>query len=164
MLLIEVAYGEGDLMAWDEWERLKAETEAGQSTQMRLNQVPADGGGSSAGALPAGRPDLASSPAQKQAAARAIEDHIEPDTRKSGDWADEQTNAAVKAFGAKDGKGWVTAGAVKQAYETWGEQVQTLMNRLSSEKAALRGANNLLQNTDLTTGLGVRKLSVADGY
>ncbi|MEU3281924.1 hypothetical protein [Streptomyces antibioticus] len=152
-------------MAWEEWEQLKSEAVEGQPTQMRLNQAPADGGGGSpTGGLPGGQPNLASSPAQKQAAARAIEDHIEPDTSKAGQWADEQTNAAVKEFGAKDGKGWVTAGAVKKAHTSWGEQVQNLMNRLSSEKAALRSANTVLQNTDLTTGLGVRKVSVADGY
>ncbi|GAA3835802.1 hypothetical protein GCM10023083_79850 [Streptomyces phyllanthi] len=78
---------------------------------MRLNQIPADSGGSS-GAQPGGfsgsRRDLASSPAEKRAAARAIEEHIEPDTRKSGDWTDEETNTAVKAFAEKDGHGWVT--------------------------------------------------------
>ncbi|MGW2053487.1 hypothetical protein ACWCOZ_06090 [Streptomyces sp. NPDC001840] len=33
-------------MAWDEWERLKADTDANQSAQTRLNQLPPGGGGS----------------------------------------------------------------------------------------------------------------------
>jgi hypothetical protein len=72
---------------------------------MRLNQLPADAGEVSGTAgLAGGKKDLASSPAEKNAAAKAIEDHIEPDTRKAGDWADTETNAAVKEF--RDG--WQT--------------------------------------------------------
>ncbi|WP_046502914.1 hypothetical protein [Streptomyces odonnellii] len=34
-------------MAWDEWERLKAESVANQAAQTRLNQLPPGGGGAS---------------------------------------------------------------------------------------------------------------------
>jgi hypothetical protein len=144
-------------MAWEEWEQLKAEAASRQSTQMRLNQLPADQGGGSGG------PDLASSSAEKQAAARAIEDHIEGDTRTAGAWADEETNSAVKAFGAKDGEGWLTAGALKKAHKTWGEQVQNLMNRLSADKESLHGARIALHGTDLSTGAGLNTVSVPNG-
>ncbi|WP_367321344.1 hypothetical protein [Streptomyces sp. HUAS ZL42] len=134
---------------------------AAQPVAMRLNQLPADVGGSSGTTgLTGGQKDLASSPAEKKAAARAIEDHIEPDTRKAGDWADTETNAAVKEL--RDG--WHTSGALKKAHETWGEQVQNLMNRLASEKAALRGANTVLQNSDIQTGQSANSVSVIDGY
>ncbi|MFI0239812.1 hypothetical protein [Streptomyces sp. NPDC016845] len=53
---------------------------------MRLNHLP-DGAGITGGS----QKDLASSPAEKKSAARAIEQHIEPDTRKAGDWADTDT-------------------------------------------------------------------------
>jgi hypothetical protein len=51
-------------MAWDEWERLKIDAEGRQSTQMRLNQLPADGSGGSGsggqqGDLKANQQDLA---------------------------------------------------------------------------------------------------------
>ncbi|MEV6181453.1 hypothetical protein [Streptomyces sp. NPDC052015] len=128
---------------------------------MRLNQIPSDPGGTPAGA---GRKDLASSPAQKRAAAKAIEDHIEPDTRKAGDWADTETDTAVKAFRPKDGDGWLTSGALKKAHKTWGEQVTNLMNRLASEKAALRSTTNVLQGTDLGVGSGIRQSSHLDAY
>ncbi|MDJ0465153.1 hypothetical protein [Streptomyces sp. H27-C3] len=36
-------------MAWDEWEQLKTEAAERQSTNMQLNQIPADGGGGSTG-------------------------------------------------------------------------------------------------------------------
>ena len=126
---------------------------------LRLNQIPADPGGSSGG-----REDLASSPAEKRAAARAVEDHIEPDTRTVGDWADGETDSAVKEFGPKDGHGWLASGSLKKAHKTWGEQVQNLMNRLAAEKAALRGTNSLLQNTDFGVDAGLRESSNLDGY
>ncbi|KNE83553.1 MULTISPECIES: hypothetical protein [Streptomyces] len=138
-------------------------TGAGQPTGMRLNEYPADSGGPS-GPLWGGPQDFGSSPAQKKAAAGAIEQHIEPDTRKAGDFADDETGSAVKAFGAKDGHGWVTSTALKKAHKTWGEQVQTLMNRLRSEKEALRNTNILFQNTDVRVGAGVRKSSSLDNY
>ena len=128
---------------------------------MRLNHLPdgPDGGG-----YTGGQPDLASSPAQKRAAANALEQRIEPGTKKAGDAADEQTNAVVKAFGAKDGHGWLTSGAVSKAHKTWGDQVQNLMNRLSSEKSALRGANTVLTGTDVGVGSSVRTSSTLDAY
>ncbi|PAZ17488.1 hypothetical protein CLM62_01785 [Streptomyces sp. SA15] len=36
-------------MAWEEWDQLKADAVQRQSTQMQLNQLPADGGGSGGG-------------------------------------------------------------------------------------------------------------------
>lgn len=107
-----------------------------------------------------GQPDLRSSPAEKKAAAKAIAEHIEPDTRKAGDWADTETNSAVTEF--RDG--WHTSGALKKAHEAWADQVRSLMHRLSSEKAALQGTNTLLQNTDLQTGANARSVSVLNEY
>ncbi|WP_053913714.1 hypothetical protein VM636_08055 [Streptomyces sp. SCSIO 75703] len=136
---------------------------AGQPVGTRLNQYPAEPGGPPV-PLGGGTADLASSPAQKKAAAKAIEEHLEPDTRKAGETADESTGAAVKAFAPKDGEGWVTSSALKKAHKTWGEQVQNLMNRLGGEKEALRSTNILFQNTDFGVGQGVRQSSSLDGY
>ncbi|MEU0253003.1 hypothetical protein ABZ299_10925 [Streptomyces sp. NPDC006184] len=92
---------------------------------MRLNQVPGDVGGSpTPPGLIGGQKKLVSTPAQKQAAANATEQHIEPDTRKAGDYADTHTDAAVKAF--RDG--WHTSGVLKKAHTAWGQQVTNLMN------------------------------------
>ncbi|MCC9740332.1 hypothetical protein [Streptomyces sp. MNU89] len=128
---------------------------------MRLNELPDDRRwftGSSGSA--AGGKDLTSSSAEKKAAAKAIENHIEPGTRKAGNWADTDTGEAVKGF--RDG--WLTSGALKKAHETWGEQVRNLMNRLASEKAALRSANTVLTGTDLEAGASTRSVSVIEGY
>ncbi|MEU7301877.1 hypothetical protein [Streptomyces sp. NPDC007206] len=132
-----------------------------QPVGMRLNQVPGDVGGSSASpGLSGGQQKLVSTPAQKQAAANAIEQHIEPDTSKAGDYADTETNAAVKAF--RDG--WHTSGALKKAHAAWGGQVKNLMNRLASDKAALRSANTTLQTTDYQVGANSQSVSVLHGY
>jgi len=119
------------------------------------------------GAVGGGRKDLASSPAEKAAAVKAIEEHIQPDTAKAGAWADEDTRSAVKAFAAKDGDGWVTFAALKKAHETWGGQVKNLMDRLDGEKGALRGAGTVLQGTDHGVGaqaLKIRQPSPLDRY
>lgn len=130
---------------------------------MRLNQYKPDQGSGSGG----GRQNLVSTPAEKKAAAQALKDHIEPDTKDAGCHADEETSGAVKAFDAKDGHGWLMSSALKKAHKTWGEQVQAQMNRLGADKAALLRTNVLLTDTDLDirSGVqGVRTPSVFDGY
>ncbi|MEU8622744.1 hypothetical protein [Streptomyces sp. NPDC048623] len=108
---------------------------------MRLNQVPADPSGPTPGGGPGA---FGSSPAEKQAAANTIENELEDSTKKSTDWADESTNAAIKAF-----DGWQTAAGLKKVQDTWDQQVKTLMGRLSTEKSNLRGASGLFARNDL---------------
>ncbi len=133
---------------------------AAQPVGMRLNQVPGDAGGSPAAPGLIGGQKLVSTPAQKQTAANAIEQHIEPDTRKAGDYADTETSTAVTAF--RDG--WHTSGALKKGHASWGEQVKSLMNMLSSDKTALRNANTTLQTTDFQVGSNSNSVSVINGY
>ncbi|MFQ6147782.1 hypothetical protein ACLMNJ_32715 [Streptomyces seoulensis] len=124
--------------------------------RMRLNSAaPLDGGGGS----PSGGKDLASSPAEKKKAAEAIERHLEPDTHRDGAQAHESTGAAAREF-----EGWLTGPALRTARTTWSEQLTTLMNRLGSEKAALRATNTLLRNTDTGVELGIRKSSALDSF
>ncbi|WP_246212768.1 hypothetical protein [Streptomyces abyssomicinicus] len=111
-----------------------------------------------------GSPDLASSPAEKNAAARAIEQHIEPGTQRAGRRAAEDTGTAVTAFGAKDGDGWATATALAKALTVWGDQLKNLMDRLASEKDALRAGDNVLTGTDLAVGGTAREISVLDRF
>ncbi|MFF9245475.1 hypothetical protein [Streptomyces globisporus] len=120
---------------------------------MRLNEAPADPSPPPVYGpfAPGQAPGLVSSPAQKRAAANAIEQHLEPDTKKSGNWASEENAAAVTALGAKDGEGWITSRAVKDAHAAWGKQVRNLMNRLGREKSSLREANTIFRGTELQT-------------
>ncbi|SDL02414.1 hypothetical protein [Streptomyces indicus] len=137
-------------MAWDEWESMKSDAAATQADRMRLNELAPPGGGG-------GTADLASTPAQKKAAANAIEQHLEPDTKKAGDDAEGKTNAAVKEF-----SGWDTAAALKKAHSTWERQVKALMDRLGGDKAALRNTSILFQNNDIGIGVRVRQSSNLD--
>ncbi|MEW2256307.1 hypothetical protein [Streptomyces sp. NPDC047869] len=107
---------------------------------------------------------LASTPAEKRAAAKALNDHIEPDTRRAGEWADEETGAAVKAFGARDGHGWLTSAALRKAHAAWGDQVRNLMDRLGAEKDALRSTNVVLTSSDMAAGSALRRTSALDLY
>ncbi|MFG3309642.1 hypothetical protein [Streptomyces wuyuanensis] len=137
-------------MTWGEWD-----SKADSGAQMRLNQLaPETGGG--------GAPDLASTPAQKKAAANAIEKHLEPDTKKAGDTAEESTGAAVREFSGKDGHGWDTSPALKKAHEAWEKQVKALMGRLGSEKSALRNTSVLLRGTDVGIAVQTRQSSSLD--
>ncbi|MFI6944195.1 hypothetical protein ACIBI4_33490 [Streptomyces sp. NPDC050418] len=108
--------------------------------------------------------DLASTPAQKKKAANAIEQHLEPDTARDGKAAEESTDAAVKEFGANDGKGWDTSRALKKAHETWEKQVKALGGRLGSEKAALRQTTTLFTHQDIGIANAVRASSAFDSY
>ncbi|AEN12730.1 MULTISPECIES: hypothetical protein [unclassified Streptomyces] len=124
----------------EEWSRLRSQAaEQQQGTSMRLNgadEGPAPGLG--------GQADLASTPAEKKAAANTIENELEPSTKKATDWADEASATAVKEF-----DGWDTGAGLKKVTETWDKQVKVLMGRLSSEKNALRGANLYFNNNEL---------------
>ncbi|MGA5064610.1 hypothetical protein ACPB9E_12645 [Streptomyces exfoliatus] len=145
-------------MAWEEWERVKADTAAQQSTSMRLNQVvPAAGGGG------VGKPDMASSAAAKKAAATAIEEDVEPGVTRDGKHAAESTSAAVKEFGPKDGYGWDTSSALKRAQETWEKQVTMLLGRLASEKQALSATGISFQSTELDITTRLARQSRIDG-
>ncbi|MGW1590644.1 hypothetical protein [Streptomyces sp. NPDC002386] len=130
------------------------------TTRGRAVDGPAGGyGGHGPGA---GR--LASTPAEKRAAAKALDDHIEPETRRAGEWADDETGAAVKAFGARDGDGWLTAAALRKAHAAWGDQVRNLMDRLGAEKDALRSTNVVLTGSDVAAGSALRRTSALDLY
>ncbi|WP_103516376.1 hypothetical protein [Streptomyces sp. SM10] len=149
-------------MAWDEWEQIKSAHHDSASTGMRLNQVPAEQGGPPVYGPFA--PSFASSPAQKKAAADAIDDHILGDTRAAGKWADEANSAAVKAFGPKDAEGWDAASALKAADKAWDDSVRVLCNRLSSESASLRETRLQFRSDDLGIGTQLGGTSKITGY
>ncbi|MGW4303196.1 hypothetical protein ACWEHT_25980 [Streptomyces sp. NPDC004646] len=116
------------------------------------------------GGSPGGGGLLASSPARQRAAARALQDCLEPDTRAAGGRADDETSAAVKAFGARDGDGWLTSAALRTAHAAWGAQVRNLLDRLGAEKDALGGTITVLTAADLDVGVRVRHVSALDRY
>lgn len=148
-------------MAWDEWEQIKSTHHESASTGMQLNQLPADQGGPPVYGPFA--PSFASSPAEKKAAADAIDEHILGDTRTAGKWADEANSAAVKAFGPKDADGWDAASALKAADNAWDGSVRVLCNRLSSESASLRETRLQFRSDDLGIGTQLNGASKING-
>ncbi|MFG2719648.1 hypothetical protein ACGFW5_15315 [Streptomyces sp. NPDC048416] len=133
-----------------------------QQVGMRLNQIPADPGGTPAAPGPFGGQKLVSTPAQKQAAANTIEQHIEPDTRTAGAFADTETSTAVSALHG----GWHTSGALKKAHEAWETQVKNLTNMLGADKGALRSTTHTLNATDFhaQSQANAVPVSVFSGY
>ncbi|MEW2133464.1 hypothetical protein [Streptomyces sp. NPDC005435] len=93
-----------------------------------------------------------------------MQDSLEPDTRAAGAYADDETGAAVQAFGARDGDGWLTATALRTAHAAWNAQVRNLLDRLGAEKDALGGTITVLTAADLDVGAGVRRVSALDRY
>ncbi|MFI8520518.1 hypothetical protein ACIGEZ_22210 [Streptomyces sp. NPDC085481] len=130
----------------DEWSRIKADTSA-----MRLNQL--DGGGGPGGDG-TGVPHLKTAPAEKKAAAKAIADILEPETRTAGDLADASTTTARSEF-----TGWQTASGLKTVEETWSGQVKMLLGRLAGEKTALSGSGFSFQSQELATRDGFRPMA-----
>ncbi|MET7890925.1 hypothetical protein [Streptomyces mirabilis] len=106
-------------MAWDEWEQLKAEAAKGQSTRMRLNQLPADsgGGGSSRGDLTVRQKDLA---AIGSAAHELFEDFDR--------YSDHARLSSMKAAGGLKSEGFALGAALDHVAEHWVDQVQTLLD------------------------------------
>ncbi|WP_329623627.1 hypothetical protein OG357_27095 [Streptomyces sp. NBC_01255] len=139
-------------MAWDEWEHIKA------AAPMRLNQPAPEAGGSGAA-----KPDMASSPAAKKAAAKAIGGDLEPGVTRDGRHTAETTGAAVKEFGPKDGYGWDTSSALKRAHETWEKQITMLLGRLASERQALSATGMSFQQNEVDITARLARQSRIDG-
>ncbi|MEU6705777.1 hypothetical protein [Streptomyces wuyuanensis] len=142
----------------EEWAELRSQAAERHSTDMRLNQLPE--GGPAPG--PGGTPGLASTPAEKNAAAGVIENELLTSTKKAGGHADEANGTAVGAF-----SGWATAAALRKVQTTWDGQVETLMGRLGKERDGLRNTVTTLTGAD--TGRrdrinGIRTPSVFNGY
>ncbi|MGW3685057.1 hypothetical protein [Streptomyces sp. NPDC005125] len=135
----------------EEWAQQKGEVIERHSSQMQLDQLPADQGATTQPPLlgSSTSPDLATTPAKKKKAANSIEKNLEPGTRTAADAADESVHGAVAEF-----KGWETAAGLKKAHSHWDEQVKRLMGRLSQEKSALRSTAVLFSNNDLETEAG----------
>lgn len=146
----------------EEWAELRAAAAERGSTGMQLNGLPEQGPVPGPAGGFGGPPLLASSPAQKKAAAGVIESELLSSTKKAGDHADESHSSAVTAF-----NGWATAAALKKLETTWEGQVKTLMGRLSRERDGLRNATGTLTGVDIGRRDGINAIrtpSALDGF
>ncbi|MFE9095592.1 hypothetical protein [Streptomyces sp. NPDC007264] len=119
-------------MAWEEWERLKAETAEQRSTRMQLNQYPADqGGDGTQGDLVAGHQDL-------EAVGKAAHDLFEDFTAYSG----HARVASAAAAGGLRGEGFALGAALEHVTERWSEQSKTLLDACAHISNHLRFTRN----------------------
>ncbi|MFE0038107.1 hypothetical protein [Streptomyces sp. NPDC059015] len=120
-------------MAWDEWERIKAEVAARHDSGMQLNGT----GGA------AGTADLKTNSQGKRGAIEALVKYIGPGLDKAGVHADDDTDAAEREF-----KGWATGAGLKDAHEEWALQVKSLKMRLAQDRVALSKTRRDFQYVD----------------
>ncbi|WP_328768271.1 hypothetical protein [Streptomyces sp. NBC_00286] len=119
-------------MAWDEWEQLKSQAAERQSTQMQLNQYPADqGGDGTQGDLVAGQQDL-------EAVGRAAHDLFVDFTNYSG----HARVASEAAAGGLKGEGFALGGALEHVTERWSQQTKTLLDACAHISNHLRFTKN----------------------
>ncbi|MFB7228809.1 hypothetical protein ACFCY9_13920 [Streptomyces fimicarius] len=112
----------------EEWAQLRAEATQRQATSTQLNGVPDEPGPGF------GNNVLASTPQEKAAASRTIQEELLGSTAKAANHADESSKAAAREF-----TDWATGPAIKKLDETWDKQVKTLTNRLQTERDGLSG-------------------------
>ncbi|QHF96385.1 MULTISPECIES: hypothetical protein [unclassified Streptomyces] len=125
---------------------------------------------------PGGAGDLASSRAAKKKAAGYLENHLAPDTKTDGAHADLATSGVTgavpdqgiplspSAMQRPSGpsitggpfQGWALSKGLSTAHAVWEQQVKNLLNRLTSERDALRGANTTIHGNDGDTGRRLR--------
>ncbi|MFB7970517.1 hypothetical protein [Streptomyces rubiginosohelvolus] len=107
-------------MAWDEWERLKAEAADHRSAPMQLNQVPPEpsgGGGSQQGDLAVNQTDLA-----------AIGDAAFELHQGFGRVSEHARAASQKAAGGLKTQGFALGGALDHVASRWIDQSRSLLD------------------------------------
>ncbi|MER6976383.1 hypothetical protein [Streptomyces carpinensis] len=113
-------------MAWDEWEKLKAQAAERQATHMRLNQLaPADGGGGGgSGDLVAHQDDLGA--VGHEAYILWDKLHNEADIGRAGAGKD-GVGSTAQAAAALKAHAFATGSALDKTVETWMSQVKSVL-------------------------------------
>ncbi|MEY9487657.1 hypothetical protein RKD26_003451 [Streptomyces calvus] len=106
-------------MAWDEWEQLKAAAVERHTTQMQLNQLPADQGGTSSAGSGAGAGKLRSDKAAWTKAGADV-GSLREDLGKA--WAKMESGQT----GLEKRTGCLTAVAQQDVYDSWKRYVKNV--------------------------------------
>ncbi|MEU6668208.1 hypothetical protein [Streptomyces sp. NPDC046727] len=109
-------------MAWDEWQRLKAEAAQGQSPHMRLNQVAPDSSdsGSSRGDLTVHQKDLMFQDFDR------FSDHARASSMKAAGGLRGEGFSSMKAVGGLRSEGFAIGVALDHVAERWVDSARTL--------------------------------------
>ncbi|MFD4771710.1 hypothetical protein [Streptomyces niveus] len=142
-------------MAWDEWEGLKADAAARSSTQMQLNQYPADPGGGGTGI-----PVTESLKSEKKVWVQAGEGV----TGLKADISKALTGLENGQAGLGDTAGCQSAGAQKELYDSWKKYVGDVSARCGELGGLLERSGHDLAKTDqaVLTDLDQLKVKYAD--
>lgn len=144
-------------MAWDEWEGLKADAQARGSTQMQLNQYPADPGGGGAGG---GNPFSDSLKSDKKVWVKAGEGV----TGLKADIGKALTALENGQAGLGDTTGCQSAAAQKELYDSWKKYVGDVSARCGELGGLLERSGHDLAKSDqsVLTELDRLKVTYAD--
>ncbi|KUJ64108.1 hypothetical protein ACZ90_61815 [Streptomyces albus subsp. albus] len=119
----------------DEWGKLREESARQQRTATQLDHVPTDPGG--------GSPDLASAPARKAAAVKALKEQVRPHAKTGAEKPEETSTKASTGF-----KSWATGGAVSDALTKWKASAKALQAALQADEDNLLGVKKSFASND----------------
>ena len=158
---MEAYNGEGSLVAWDEWEQIKAAAAERHSTQMQLNQLPADGRQHSHGWVEARIGWRLGHPA-------ALERAVDPRGRHSGRPEDQhrvhEEEPAVRLYGRVDGgSGLASLGALKTVLTSWEKRLEAVRDECESLEPKLRAVSKDMGEYDSAVAAKVRAVHVSEG-
>ncbi|GAB2972600.1 hypothetical protein GCM10023080_040880 [Streptomyces pseudoechinosporeus] len=139
-------------MAWDEWEQLKAEAAARQSAGMRLNQLPADPGGSSGdqSGLRVNQDDLGAVGHEAFILHDQLRTQADIGTEKDGSGPTMQAGAALKSHNFALGSELVTTVSM------WDSQLKHLLQSCAHISNHLNYSKALHANDDAEIAASVR--------
>jgi hypothetical protein len=139
-------------MAWEEWEQLKAAAAERHSAQMRLNQLPADQGGTgSGGGGAAGR--LRSDKKAWSAAGEGV-------GGLRGNIGKALTKLEDGQTGLGKGSGCLTAAAQKSVHDSWERRVKDISELCDGLAGVLEKAGNDQLRTDEAIKAEIARLKV----
>ncbi|MEU1401339.1 hypothetical protein ABZ471_03055 [Streptomyces sp. NPDC005728] len=110
-------------MAWDEWEHLKAQASGQQATHMRLNQLPADGGGGS-GDLVVHQDDLGAVGHEANILYHDVKSRADIAAAGSGRGS---AGSTMQAAASLKSHGFRTGSALETTVEMWTSQVKSVL-------------------------------------
>lgn len=144
-------------MAWDEWEQLKASAAEKHSTEMRLNQLPADRGGDTPVGGASGGDQLKHS-AQPWNRAAASAGSLKTSTNEA------KTNLTSGHAGMAGGlTGLTSLATLKSVLSSWETRLGAVGNECESLEPTLRKVSKELGGVDRGVGAKTKAVSVPQG-
>lgn len=144
-------------MAWEEWEQLKAAAAERHTTQMRLNQLPADPGGSTSGTVGGGGAGTLKHSHGPWTRAAGAADDLRTGTGKS------KTDLVTAHDGMESGaEGLASLGALQAVLTSWESRLGAVRDECESLGPKLLQVARDMGETDATVGAKADSVKVAD--